>query len=159
MPNDLKPEEIVAAFDEILDYVFGRSRGRDYPAKEDIKYATQWLEQGLTLPIACAVFYHRMSAMHDLWLKQINHADNKHIPATLKFFDEAITAGINRHKAGGEPIASWEQSESQWRARLRLFFNRLPNRCWNHDLWGPAPDEDGCRASPRLLAEAKKRPH
>lgn len=148
----ISPEQVIAAFDDCLDFIYGRSRGRDYISKEDIKYATEWIEEGLTIHVACFVFYHRMSAMHELWVKQLDPNDNKHIPATLKFFNEAIMDGISRWKRGGEGIAVWEQSESQWKARLNGFYSK---NLWNTDLWGPRPGESECRVPPRLLTEVK----
>lgn len=150
-------ESIIEAFDEILDYVYGRSRGRDYAAKDDLQYAKDWVERGLTVPIASAIFYHRMSIMHERWCRNRDPNSHENWPAVLKVFDDNILSALNRVAAGGEPIAVWEQSESQWRARIRLFFNKLPKRCWNHDLWGAAPDEPNCRAPTRLIEEAKKK--
>lgn len=150
---NIEPDDIITAFDEILDYTFGRSRGRDYPAKEDKKYAKEWLEDGLTMPIACCVFHQKMSQMHDLWMRDHDHTNNKNIPATLKFFDEFIRSALSRVRAGGDPIATWEQSESQWRARLIGFYSK---NFWNVDMWGAIPGEDGCRCPPRLIAERKK---
>lgn len=149
----IQPEDIIAAFDAALDYIYGRSRGRDYPAKSDLEYAAAWLQEGLTLHVACFVFYHRMSGMHELWLRQKDHRDDKHIPATLKFFDESIRSGIARHKAGGEPIASWEQSESQWIARIKGW---IDNGRWLTDAWGSRPFEEGCRAPQRLIDKVTK---
>ena len=148
--TNLTPDDVIKAFDETLDFVFGRSRGRDYPAREDVKFAQEWIDAGLTLTVAYCVFYHRMNIMHEYWLKQIDHRDNKNIPATLKFFDENIQAGIARQKAGGEPIAVWEQSESQWRARIKGFYSQ---GLWLHDMWGPSPKNPDCRAPSRLLVE------
>lgn len=147
------PESIIGAFDEILDYVFGRSRGRDYPYKTDSEIAQEWIDQGLTLPIACAVFYHQISRLHENWSKQHNHNDRKNIPSTLKFFNDYMLAAIQRVRAGGEPIAVWEQSESQWRARIKSWY--AGNGRWLKEMWGPEPGTDGCRAPPRLLLELK----
>jgi hypothetical protein len=147
------PEAIISAFDEILDYVYGRSRGRDYPSKFDNKTAKEWIEEGLTVPIASAVFYHRMSIMHERWLRQFNPSDKTNIPQHLGLFDENIRSAIARVKCGGAPVEVWELSESRWKARLRGFFSK---KLWIEDLWGPSPDKPGCRAPSDLIAEAKK---
>jgi hypothetical protein len=147
------PEEIIEAFDEILDFVFGRNRGRDYPSKFDESTASDWIERGITIPIASAIFYQRMTMMHERWLHQSNHQDKKNIPQNLGIFDENIRAATERVKAGGKPISTWEQSEYQWKARLKGFFSK---KLWNTNLWGPCPDDPDCRAPKRLIDEAKK---
>lgn len=144
--------EIIQAFDEILDYIYGRSRGRDYHHKSDPETASRWIKEGITLPIASVVFYQKIVVMHEAWLR-CTLGDREAIPHSLKVCDEAIMAAISRVKAGGEPIAVWEQSQSQWVARARGFITK---KLWNRDMWGPTPDEPNCRCPPRLLAEAKK---
>lgn len=146
------PEQIIAAFDEILDYVYGRSRGRDYPSKFDKDNAQDWIDLGLTVPIASAVFYHQMSRLHERWLRNFDPKDKANIPQHIGIFEEHILSAIQRVQAGGEPIASWEQSESKWRARIKGFYRK---KLWQREMWGPEPGEDGCRAPPRLLAESK----
>ena len=144
------PDHIIAAFDEILDYVYGRSRGRDYPSKFDKVTAQEWIDEGLTLPIACCVFYTRMSMMHERWLRQRDPHDKTNIPQHIGIFDENIRAAIRRYNAGGEPLAVWEIAESKWRSRLSIWFTQQK---WLEDMWGPKPGDEGCRVSTRLLAE------
>lgn len=152
-PASLIKDDIISAFDEILDYVYGRSRGRDYPSKFDYKVAQEWIDEGVTLPIACCVFYIRMSIMHERWLRQKDVHDKTNIPQHLGLFDENIRLAITRIKSGGGPIAIWEQSESQWRARIKGFYS---NNIWLSDMWGPRPGEEGCRVPLRFMKEKKK---
>jgi len=146
-----KPDDIIQAFDEILDYVYGRSRGRDYPSKDDPKIAQAWIDEGLTVPIACCVFYQRMSMMHERWLRQNDQNDKTNIPRNIGVFDENIRAAIVRAKAGGESLSMMDIIDSRWRSRLKGFYSA--KKYWYPDLWGPEPGQDGCRASPRLIAE------
>lgn len=148
------PQQIIAAFDEILDYVYGRNRGRDYESKDDAKYAQDWIDQGLTIPIASAVFYQRMEMMHERWLRNHDPHSQVNYPAVLKLFHENIFAALNRVKQGGEQLAVWELSESKWKARLNGWYGK---KLWNRDMFGPTPDEPDCRCPPRLMAEAKKK--
>lgn len=143
------PAEIIAAFDACLDFIWGRRYGRDYPSKDDEKFAVEWISEGLTVAVACCVFYQRMSMMHERWLRQINHNDKTNIPRNIGVFDENIRAACARIRSDGEPISTWEQSESQWVARMGTW---LKGKKWLSDLWGPAPGETGCRVPPRLLA-------
>lgn len=149
-----KPADIITAFDEILDYVYGRSRGRDYPSKSDEKTAEEWISAGLTVPIASLIFYQRMSLMHERWLSNFDPHSKINYPALLSVFDENIKAALARVKSGGDPVSVWEQSESQWLARLNGFFSK---KLWQAEMWGPSPDDLGCRAPQRLIEEAKKK--
>lgn len=143
------PQHIIAAFDEILDYVYGRRYGRDNPHKSDTETAQDWIDGGITLTIATAVFYHRMSQMHERFLRQQDDRDRSNIPGSLKVFDENIESAIRRVKNEGQ-TDPWESVDSRWRMRIGYF---LKNRKWLDDLWGPAPDQPGCRAPVRLLGE------
>lgn len=146
------PLQIIEAFDEILDFVYGRSRGRDYHGKEDLTYATQWVEYGLTVPIASAVFWQRMNIMHERWLRQHDHNDTTNIPRNPGLFDENIRAALARVRAGGEPIEVWEQSESLWKARIRAFLKDPDSWTLYIESWGNPPGQPGSRVSARLLA-------
>jgi hypothetical protein len=146
----ITPTQIIEAFDECLEYVYGRSYGRDNPHKSDDETALRWIDAGLTLHVACFVFYRQMNIMHELWTRD-NLRDRSHIPHSLKVFDENIEAGIRRHKGGGDWSAS-DMVDSLWRARLRVW-TESPS-WWNHDMWGPPPGTPGCRAPRAVIAEA-----
>lgn len=148
------PEDIIAAFDEILDFVFGRSRGRDYPSKHDRTYAEQWLALGITYPIACSVFHHQMNRMHEAWLHNHNARDTKNIPQHMGIFDEHIKSAIERMKRGGESLSVSDVIDGQWRQRIRYWLKK-PSM-WNEIMrnhWGDPPDESTCRAPLYLLVE------
>lgn len=142
-------DQIIASFDQIVDYVYGRRYGRDNPHITDQKTAETWIEQGLTLPIACAVFMRQLSVMHEHWLRQVDHTDRKNIPTTLKFFDEKIQTAIMKieQKFENEYI---DVEGEKWRNRIGFW---LKGYAWYENLWGPVPGEPGCRAPSRLLAE------
>lgn len=147
------PEQIIASFDEILDYVYGRRYGRDNPHKSDEQTAHKWIEEGITLAIATAVFYHRMSQMHERFLRQPDDRDRSNIPGSLKVFDENIESAIRRVKNEGQ-ADPWESIDARWRARIGSF---LKTSLWHPDLWGPSPDEFGFRGPSRLLTEMRDR--
>jgi hypothetical protein len=129
-----EPEEIIAAFDEILDYVYGRSRGRDYPSKFDKKDAETWIEKGLTVPIASAVFYRQMSMMHERWLRMPPN-DRTLIPVHIGYFAENIENALNRIKNGGENSFS-DNVNATWKLRLRGWLKGFP---WYENMWGTPP--------------------
>lgn len=58
-----------------------------------------------------------------------------------RFNDKAVAANIT-------PFINPE--ESQWEARCSTW---KPGKFWNRDQWGPAPNEPGCKAPKRFLAE------
>lgn len=145
-----EPIDIIKAFDEVLDYVYGRRWGRDYQHKSDEETARSWCAEGLTVPLATMVFFNRMNYMHEKWLRQSNLSDRSNIPHSLKIFDENIHSAIRRAQNGGSEIEPWELIESQWRARV-LFW--LTEKIWNEDMFGPSPDDSACRTPHRLLIE------
>jgi hypothetical protein len=143
-----QPEQIIAAFDECLDYVYGRQYGRDNAHSSDMATALRWCNMGLTVPISCFVFYRQMNLMHERWLRD-TIKDKSHIPHSLKVFDENIEAAIRRAKGGD--VSSWDLAESQWRARIKGWINN-PLR-WTENMWGPPPNHPGCRAPASLINE------
>lgn len=46
-----------------------------------------------------------------------------------------------------------DPEENLWKARLA---NWKPGKYWNHGMWGPSPDQPGCKAPKRLL-ESRQR--
>ena len=143
------PQDIIEAFDAYLDYTYGRRYGRDNPHKTDAETAQRWLDAGLTVPVACFVFHRQMSIMHEKWLRY-DLRDRAHIPHSLKVSDENIEAGIRR--AQGEEVTTWDMEESKWRSRVKGW--RRNPAFWNAEIWGPHPDQPGCRAPRSLLKDA-----
>lgn len=138
MPS--QPEQIIAAFDECLDYVYGRRYGRNNPHTSDIATAIRWIAAGLTLPVACFVFYRQMNLMHERWMRD-DLKDRAHIPHSLKVFDEAIDSAIRRARDG--EVSTWDLEDSRWRARLTGW--KRKSSFWLEDHWGPPPGSPGCR--------------
>lgn len=145
----VSPAQIIQAFDACLDYVYGSRYGRDNPHKSDAETAQHWIDDGLTVPVAYFVFHRQMSIMHEKWLRD-DLRDRSHIPHSLKLFDENIEAGIRR--ANGDEVTPWDMEESKWRSRIKGW-KRNPD-FWNVDMWGPRPNQLGCRAPCALLKEA-----
>ena len=145
---EITAKAVVEAFDEILDYVYGRSRGRDWHHKDDLKTAQEWIDKGLTLPIACVVFHHRMVIMHEAWLRRPPN-DREAVPHSLKFCSEHIDTAIRRSKRGGD-FSQWEQTEMQWRNRIKAW---LKGHSWYENLWGAVPGDPYCRVPKSLIRE------
>lgn len=144
-------EDIIAAFDECLDFVYGRRWGRDNMHKTDMQTAQEWILAGVTVPLATIVFHTQMVRMHERWLHQHDLSDRSNIPGCLKIFDENIESAIRRQLAGGAELDVWEQVDSQWRARVKGWIKN-PN-AWNIDMWGPLPNANDCRVPKRVIAE------
>jgi hypothetical protein len=148
--SKIEPSPIIEAFDACLEYVYGRCYGRDNPHKSDVETAKRWITAGLTVPVACFVFYRQMNLMHEKWGRD-ELRDRSHIPHALKVFDENIEAGIRRAKDGA--LSAWDMAESQWRARVKGWLKRP--ELWNADMWGPPPGVEGCRAPRSVLVEVR----
>jgi hypothetical protein len=140
--------QIIEAFDDCLEYVYGRQYGRDNPHKYDTDTAELWIAAGLTVTVACFVFYRQMNLMHEKWLRD-QLRDRSHIPHCLKVFDENIEAGIRHQKQGD--VTTWEMADSQWRSRLKVWIMR-PD-LWRTEMWGPPPGDSACRAPRSVMVE------
>jgi len=92
------PEKIIEAFDVCLVYVYGYRDARDNPHKTDMETATKWIEAGLSVEVACFVFFDRMNWMHEKHLRFHSKSDRTNIPTCLKIFDQNIEAAIRRAK-------------------------------------------------------------
>jgi hypothetical protein len=141
------PQFIVAAFDQCLDYAFGRSLGRDNPHASDISTAQRWIDEGADLVLCIMVFTQQMAWMHEKYLRSGHLRDRSFIPHSLKVFDENIAAAVRVIKAGG--VDETEAVYSQWCARVHGW-KRNP-KTWRTEHWGPAPGEAGCRVPASLL--------
>lgn len=130
---EVKPYDIIDAFDDCLAYVYGRKYRREYRQKNDPANAQKWIDDGLTLPVACFVFYHQMSRMHERWMRK-PESDREEIPKGLSIFEEHIKTAIRR--ASGYEVSEDEKSESQWRNR---YFGWLKGHAWYENLWGAPP--------------------
>lgn len=86
--------------------------------------------------------------MHERWLRD-EIKDRSHIPHSLKVFDENIEVAVRRAKDG--EVTPWDLIESQWRARI-IGWKKNPVH-WQDNMWGPPPDQAGCRAPSSLLNE------
>lgn len=155
MTDKPTPDQIIAAFDECLDFVYGRRWGRDYRHKSDVETAQRWVAAGITIPIASIVFYQRMTYMHEKWMGNHDLSDRSKIPHSLKLFDENIEAAIRRVAAGGAEVDMWEQAQSQWRARISFWLKKPES--WRVEMWGEPPGHSDCRAPHSLLAELLKK--
>jgi hypothetical protein len=119
------------------------------PPQSDKETAARWIEAGLTLPVACFVFYRQMNIMRERWLRD-DIKDRSHIPHSLKVFDENIEVAIRRAKDG--EISAWDVADTQWRARIKGWIKN-PFR-WVENMWGPPPNHPECRAPLSLITEA-----
>jgi len=147
------PDDIIRAFDDCLDYIFGRALGRDNPHATDAATARKWLADGLTLVIAVIVFHEQMNWMHEKFLRFGNAKDRSYLPSALKVFNDNIETAIRRHQNGGQ-LDEWDRRDSQWRARVKGWA-RNP-RLWRQDMWGPPPGQPGCRLPRSVLVELKE---
>ena len=148
----VSPSQVIEAFDECLEFVYGRRYGRDNPHRSDQQTAARWIDAGLTLPIACFVFHRQMNILHEKWLRD-DLKDRSHIPHSLKPFDENIESAIRRHTQGD--VTQWDIEESKWRSRIAGWLKK-PS-LWNQNMWGPSPDNLACRAPKALIREALDR--
>lgn len=143
------PHELIKAFDEVREYVFGSKLGRDNPHKDDLATAEKWFSDGLTLIVAVMVFYEQMNWMHEKFLRFGRGTDKSYIPASLKVFDENIEVAVRRSKNGGQ-TELWENGISQWRSRCKAWTR---NGSWIENMWGPKPFEAGCRVPKEVIKE------
>jgi hypothetical protein len=141
-------ELIIAAFDQCLDYTFGRSLGRDNPHKDDAATAHSWVSNGADLVLCIMVFSHEMSWMHEKYLRSGPLRERRFIPHSLKVFDENIAAALRRSRAGGH-ADDWEKADSLWRSRV-TGWTRKP-ALWRAETWGPPPGKPGCRVPPPIV--------
>lgn len=151
---ELKPDDLVKAFDECREYIFGYGLGRDNPNKDDKATATKWVEQGLSLVVAVMVFYEQMTWMHEKFLRFGNGKDRQYLPASLKVFDENIEAAIRRAKNGGQ-TEFWEGEISKWRARCKGWLK--DKALWRENMWGVEPFKEGNRIPRQVLDEIKQK--
>lgn len=150
----MKPKELIKAFDECRDYIFGYSLGRDNPHKDDEATAEHWITAGVTLVVAVMVFFEQMSWMHEKFLRFGGAKDRSYLPASLKVFDDNIAAAIRRSNGGGQS-EPWENNIAQWRSRCKAWQRNKSSWISNH--WGSEPFEDGCRVPKEILTELSKK--
>ena len=151
---ELKPDDIVKAFDDCREYIFGHSIGRDNPHKDDKETAEKWIKDGLTFVVAVMVFYEQMNWMHEKFLRFGNGKDRQYLPASLKVFDENIEAAIRRAKNGGQSDF-WERGIAQWRARCNGWIK--DKSLWRENSWGAEPFKEGNRVPKQVLDELKSK--
>ena len=65
----------------------------------------------------------------------------------MKVFDENIQSAILRFQRG--EVEVWEGEISRWRSRMNGW--KRNSGLWNESMWGPAPDQPGCRAPKEIL--------
>ena len=140
-------KQIIEAFDVCLIYIYGQRYARENAYKDDTETASQWIKEGITIEIACFVFFKEMSWMHEKFLHWHNSQDRKLIPHSLKVFNENIEAAIR--KSTGEEMDEWEKTISLWRARYRGWIKNKSH--WQREMWGPEPDEKGTRVPKSLM--------
>lgn len=146
-----QPQELIEVFDRCLIFVYGQKYARDNPHKSDEETAKKWADAGCDVFISAIVFHERMSMMHERFLrnKELREENRRNIPAALSVFEENIYLALRVEGVGGV-IDITEISDSQWRARL---FGYKNGRGWHAEMWGPIPDEPGCRVPIRILKE------
>lgn len=144
----MRPEDVISAFDEVREFIFGHSLGRDNPHASDMATAKRWIGEGLTFVTAVIVFFEQMSWMHEKFLRFGGSKDRSYLPASLKVFDENIDNAIRRSKSGGQS-EFWENEISRWRSRCKTWLKKP--HLWNTDQWGPHPFESGCRVPKEIL--------
>jgi hypothetical protein len=150
---ELKPDDLIKAFDGVREYVFGYGLGRDNPHKDDKKTAETWIAEGATLLVAIMVFYEQMSWMHEKFLRFGNAKDRSYLPASLKVFNENIEAALRRQKSGGQTDET-EKAYSLWRSRCKGWLK--DKRLWQINMWGPEPFQEGNRVPKSILQELTK---
>lgn len=109
------PQQIIETFDEVLDAIYGRENGRDYPAKDDFALATKWIGRGATVEICRAVFIDQMERLHAKWVDRASATDRSMIPHGLKIVDEYVELAL---LAPTRLIDGQAMRFSQWRARV-----------------------------------------
>lgn len=148
----MRAEDVIGAFDDCRELIFGIALGRDNPYREDKATAQKWIDGGLTFVVAVCVFFEQMSWMHEKFLRYGQAKERSYLPASLKVFDENIEAAIRKQKGGGQ-TEFWETEISRWRSRCRGW-KRNP-QLWNSNQWGPAPFEAGSRIPKAVMEELR----
>jgi hypothetical protein len=148
--KNIKPEELIETFDRILIYVYGQRHARDNPHATDKATAMLWASLGCDVVIASIVLYDRMNAMHERHLHAVDKNDRTNVPGTMKVFTENVEAALRRES--GKEIDASEKWYSQWRSRLTPW---KKNKLWLNEMWGPRPNQAGCRAPKSLLSEIR----
>lgn len=146
----MKPDDVIKAFDDIREYVFGYSFGRDNPHSSDKQTAQEWIEDGLNINIAAAVFYEQMSWMHEKFLRYGGAKERSYLPSSLKVFNDNIEVAIRRSTGKGQ-IDEWEKEISKWRSRCKGWITN--KNLWRIEMWGPEPFEIGTRVPKEILKE------
>lgn len=147
---ETKAEDIIKAFDECREYVFGYAWGRDNPHSSDKGTATEWLTKGLTFVVAVMVFYEQMNWMHEKFLRYGNAKERSYLPASLKVFNDNIETAIRRSKDGGQ-VDQMDKVMSSWRSRCKAWFKNPA--LWRVEMWGPEPFKEGSRVPQLILNE------
>lgn len=142
-------DQIIKAFDQCLDYTFGRSLGRDNPHKSDAETAEHWISEGADLVLCVMVFTRQMGWMHEKYLRSGHLRDRAMIPHSLKVFHDNVLAAVRLAKSGGVDEA--ERVYSLWRSRVKGW-QKNP-ALWRIEQWGPTPIERGCRVPKSVMAE------
>jgi hypothetical protein len=148
--TDTQPQQIIDVFDRTLVYIYGSAFARENPSKNDHKTAKAWIAEGLDPVVAAWVFWDRMSWMHEKSLRHHDKSDRTNIPGSLILFDENIRSALRRISAGSHEIDGVDRILSQWRSRVNGWHK---SKIWLGDMWGPAPDDRGCRAPKSVLSE------
>lgn len=144
----MKPEDYIAAFDEVREHIFGFGLGRDNPHKTDMATAQLWINDGVSLTLATLVFTEQMNWMHEKFVRYGNGKDRSYLPAALKVFDENIETALNKQKNGGH-FDNFETEILRWRSRCKSW-QKNPNS-WIENSWGPKPNEAGNRVPGEVL--------
>jgi hypothetical protein len=138
----------------VLVYVYGVRYARDNPHKSDGETAALWETLGCDEVIAAIVLSDRMNAMHERHLRAADKEDRSNIPGTMKLFTENIEAALR--KQSGEEIDETDKTYSLWRSRCKGW--KKSPELWRAEMWGPAPDQLGCRAPKSVLEEMIAQP-
>jgi hypothetical protein len=143
--------ELIAIFDRVQVQVFA-GLARQQPTGKDMVTATRWLEAGLTLEAAPALFEAIFRSLQER---------GKQVPKSLVFVDSEVMAFVSERKvAKGDPREYFGTDRAgqlleEWYWRLQRYHAR--NK-WDEDQWGPRPGETGCRV-PAMVFEVYRKIH
>ena len=129
--------EIIAAFDKAIVDLWGAALARAWPHPKDKMIADRWLATGATLPMCERAFVETLEKRHSRKLT---------IPFSLSYFENMIRDAITTN---AEAVPD-DPDTLRWRARVMGW--RRNAALWREEMWGPAPDQPGCRVPRRAIA-------
>ena len=132
----IEPADIIETFERCVMVVWGARR--EYENRHDEDTAKEWIERGadlVTVAITCMMQFDQMEKK------------GMKAPKSLNIIDGDITGTMNRES--GNVIDVWELQLSRWTARVANW--KEHPEWWLDEMWGPRPNEKGCRAPQDIL--------